>query len=477
MVRRQAASDDYCLSILRTSRHLHRGRCSAGHVLFVHCAMPTQDRLKLASAQSALESDAAYRKVALHLIPLLILCYFSAYIDRSNIGIAKLQFTGDLHFTEAIYGLGGGLFYLGYSLFEVPSNLLLHRVGARRTFFRILTLWSLFSALLALIETPGQFYLLRFLIGAAEAGFFPGVLYYLSHWVPTARRARFTAWFLSAIALTGVIGTPLSGLLLHALDGAAGLKGWQWLFIVEGLPGIVLAAAVLLFLRDSPATAGWLTSDQKALILRDLDEDRGALRASGQYRALSVALRDRYFYALALMSASVIAGSAGIALWMPTILRRSGIADATTISMLSAIPYAAALVAQQWVARRSDRRQERRRHAACAGFIAAAGWMSAAFFSDHAPLTLISLTVATAATFAATGPFWAMPPAYLAGAGAAAGIAAITTCGGIAAFLSPIIVGWAMTRWHSASLAPAYYGLLSGLSSAALLWGTRARRC
>jgi sugar phosphate permease len=432
-------------------------------------------RVNNSSADLSAESNATYRTVALHLIPILILCYFSAYIDRSNIGIAKLEFTADLHFDEATYGLAGGLFYLGYSLFEVPSALMLRRAGARRTFFRILLLWSLFSAALAWIRTPAEFYALRFLIGVAEAGFFPGVLYYLSHWVPAARRARFTAWFLSSITLTGIIGGPLAGFLLHTLSGTWNLKGWQWLFIVEGLPGMLLALLLLRVLRDSPASAEWLSAEQKALIQRDLNEDvpKAGTEIGVREIALSSALRDRKFYALAFMSSSVIAGAAGISLWMPTVLRHAGFASASMVAVLTAIPYAAALVAQQWVAHRSDRRQERRWHAALSGLLAAAGWAATLFATGPIP-TLICLSIAAAGTFAATGPFWSLPPSYLSGRGAAVGIAMITTCGGVASFVSPIIVGSAARYWHSDLIAPAYYSLLLGCGSVVLLWGTRA---
>jgi MFS family permease len=428
------------------------------------------------TAAPSMESDATYRKVALHLIPILILCYFSAYIDRSNIGIAKLQFTADLHIDEAMYGLGGGLFYLGYSLFEVPSMLVLRRVGARRTFFRILLLWSLFSAALAGIKTPGAFYALRFLIGVAEAGFFPGVLFYLSHWVPAARRARFTGWFLSSIPLTGIIGGPLSGFLLRSLGGFWGLKGWQWLFIVEGLPGVLLAVLLLRYLCDSPTSAHWLSERQKTLIARDLAAESSGirLRTTGREMTLMRALRDPPFYALALMSSAVIAGAAGIALWMPTILRNAGFATAESVAALTAIPYAAAFLAQQWVAHRSDRRLERRWHAALSGLVGAAGWAGALFAASPA-WTLLSLSIAAAGTFAATGPFWSLPAAYLAGRGAAAGIAVITTCGGLASFLSPLIVGSAASHWHTGLAAPAYYSLLLASGSIVLLWGTRPR--
>jgi MFS family permease len=415
-----------------------------------------------------------YGRVARRLIPFLILCYFSAYIDRSNIGIAKLQFSADLHISEAAYGLAGGLFYLGYCLFEVPSNLLLRRIGARRTFFRILLLWSAFSAALAVVTAPSGFYLLRFLIGAAEAGFFPGVLFYLSQWVPANRRARFTALFMSAMAISGVIGGPFSALILSRLQGIGGLAGWQWLFIVEGLPGIALGFIALAWLPDTPDDARWLSAEQKALIRTELA--RGKTASASTSLSLAGVLRDPRFYPLAAMAVALIGGIGGIALWMPTVLRASGFTSAARVAALTAVPYFCALVAQQWVARRSDRCGERRWHAGICTLIAAAGWLSLSAATGQPWLTLALLCVTTAAIFGATGPFWTLPSTLFPGPSAAVAIAAVSTCGGIAAFVGPIVVGWLAVRWTTTLASSVFYGVLLAAGGALLLLRTRPQR-
>jgi MFS family permease len=421
--------------------------------------------------QTAAEGDATFRRVARRLIPLLVLCYFSAYIDRSNIGIAKLQFAHDVGLDEAMYGLGGGLFYLGYSLFGVPGNLLLERIGASRTFFRILVIWSLLSALMAFIRTPIHYYFLRLLIGTAESGFFPGVLLYLSLWIPSARRARFTAWFMSSMALSGIVGGLLSGFILHTMEGIGHLRGWQWIFILEGAPGVVLAFVTLRYLTDRPENAAWLTPAQRALIAAELKAERARAVAKPQ-RSLRAALTDRRFFAMAMMSAALIAGIGGIALWVPTLLRDAGIRHPSEVALVSTLPYLAGLVAQQWIARRSDRRQERRWHAALPALIAAGAWLLT-LGASHLPLAaVLMICVATAGTFGATGPFWAMPATYLAGTAAAAGIAAVTTAGSIVAFLSPVVVGWASSRWPASTPAPIYYAVLLMLAAVTLLAAT-----
>ena len=416
--------------------------------------------------------EAVYRKIAWRLIPILILCYFCAYLDRSNVGIAKLQFDSAIGLTEAMYGLGAGLFYLGYSLLEIPSNMMLARIGARRTFLRIMVLWSLFSAALAFVARPSEFYLLRFVIGAAEAGFFPGVLLFLTQWVPAAQRARFTAFFMSAMALSGVIGGPLSALILHGMRGVAGLDGWQWLFLIEGLPGVALAIVVFLCLPDRPAQASWLTQGEKQIVHSELEAEAHS-KKSVAHGSLRAALKDAKFYVLASMSAALISGVGALALWIPTILRDAGVKALTTIAMLSAVPYVFALVIQQFVARRSDVRQERRAHVAVCAALAAIGWLLVPLTAGHPWLTLMVLTIVAAGTFGATGPFWSMPAAYLSGSGAAAGIAAITTCGGIAGFVSPIIAGWLATQAGSTLFATAYYGGLMLLAGILVWFGTK----
>lgn len=427
-----------------------------------------------ARSSSPAQADATYRTVGWRLIPLLMLGYLSAYIDRSNVGFAKLQFSVDLQLSDTLYGVGAGLFYLGYCLFEVPSNLLLARIGARRTFLRIMLLWSLCSIAMAFIGSATQFYVLRFLLGAAEAGFFPGVLFYIAHWAPASRRARFTAIFMSAMALAGVIGGPLAGFIMGSLDGWLGWKGWQWLFVVEGSPGCLLALATYYFLADKPADAPWLTESQKALIARDLAAEDLSVRRP-KLSSLAEALRDKRLYVLSVMSVALISGIGGISLWLPTILRTSGVSDVTHIGLLSAIPYIFAVLVQQLVARSSDRRQERRLHAALPATIAAAGWMTLPLVQHDAWLALATLTVIAAGSFGATGPFWSLPAQYLSGTAAAGGIAVVTTLGGISGFVSPMIAGWASASTGSLSLGELYYGVLMAAGAAAIFRSARRR--
>jgi sugar phosphate permease len=403
--------------------------------------------------------EATYRKIAWRLIPLLVICYISAYVDRSNVAVAKLQFASEIGLSDAAYGLGGGLFYLGYSLFEIPSNVLLERIGARRTFFRILVLWSAISAGMAFMSSPLHFYLFRFFLGAAEAGFFPGVLLYISIWVPATRRARFTAMFMSAMALAGVLGNSVSSIILKHPPMLFSLKSWQWLFLLEGLPGILLAILALRLLPDAPDDARWLSGDEKALIAKDQQADSSS-RTTSSTGSLRVAVLDPRFYALVTMSCALVAGIAGIALWTPTLLKNAGVQGASLIAAMTALPYIAALVVQQVWARHSDAHKERRLHAAIMALIAGAAWLLVPIAHAQPWLVLGCLTVAAAATFGVTGPFWAMPAEYLSKAAAARGIALITTCGGISAFISPAVVGALADRMHSLSVAPCFYGLL-----------------
>lgn len=416
----------------------------------------------------AAELDETYRVVSRRLIPFLIVCYIFAYIDRSNIGIAKLGFMSELGFSEAIYGLAGGLFYLGYSLFEVPSNLMMKKIGARLTIARIMFLWSLFSAATAFMLVPWHFYTLRFLLGVAEAGFFPGVLLYLSYWAPAARRASMTAQFMSAMALAGIIANPIGGLIMSNLEGVGGLAGWQWLFIVEGLPGCALAVMAFFYLTDRPAHAKWLTARQKTLLEEDLAREVAA--DSGQKHARFVdAVRDPRFYSLAVMAMAMISGLAGLSLWVPTIIRRAGIEDVLTIGLISALPYVFGVIAQQLIARSSDRLQERRWHAAGAGLFGAAAWLCLPLVQGNVVLSVVAACCIGIGMFGATGPFWSLPATYLKGTAAAGGIAIITTCGAVAGFFSPIIVGRLTDQSGTLSMGQVYFGCLLALGSILLV--------
>jgi sugar phosphate permease len=354
------------------------------------------------------EIKATFRKVGWRIIPLLMICYVLAFIDRSNVGFAKPQFMGDLHFNEAVYGLGGGLFYLGYSVFEVPNNLLLAKVGVRLSLLRIMILWAACSAALPFMTAPSHYYTLRFLLGAAEAGFFPGVLFYLTTWIPASRRGRFTGLFMSAIAVSGIVSSPISGFVLHSMDGALGLQGWQWMFITEAVPSAIMGLVVYYMLTDSPEKTPWLTPRQKAIIVSELQAKSQAKKTHAQAH-FSAALKDRRFYVLVGMLVGLIAGGSGIPLWLPTIIRASGVTNVWDVGLLSIVPYVVAVIVQQLVARHSDRTQERRWHAAISSLACALGWLLLAQFQQSPWVALDLLTLMTAGYLGATGPYWTMP--------------------------------------------------------------------
>jgi len=416
----------------------------------------------------AAELDETYRIVSRRLIPFLVICYIMAYIDRSNIGIAKLGFMDTLGFSEAVYGLAGGLFYLGYSLFEVPSNLWMKRIGARLTIARIMFLWSLFSAMTAFMLVPWHFYTLRFLLGVAEAGFFPGVLLYLSYWAPAARRARMTAQFMAAMALAGIIANPLGGVIMTSMEGVAGLHGWQWLFLIEGLPGCALAVIAFFWLTNKPSEAKWLTDRQKTLLAEDLEREAVVTGVQKHGRFVD-AIKDPRFFSLAIMAAAMISGLAGLALWIPTIIREAGIKDMVTVGLISALPYVFGVVSQQLIARSSDRRQERRWHAAAPALFGAVSWLYLPLAEGNVVLSVMAVCGIGIGMFGATGPFWSLPATYLKGTAAAGGIAIITSCGAAAGFVSPIIVGWLIDRTGSMASAQIYFGTLLAVGAILLV--------
>lgn len=415
-------------------------------------------------------AETAYRKMMWRLMPFLVLCYLAAFVDRSNVGFAKLQFLHDLGFTEAIYGVGAGLFYLGYMLFEVPSNLHLARHGARATLLRIMVLWGLTSAAMAVMRTPLQFYGLRALLGAAEAGFFPGVLLYLTYWVPPQRRARFTSLFMMSIAISGVVGGPLAGLIMGSLDGWRDLRGWQWLFIIEGLPSCVLGVVAYFYLSDRPAQARWLSVDEKAAVAADLAPS--VRPEPGRHGDILAALRDSRFFTITAMAFALFTSVSGVTLWLPTVLRNSGLSGVLQIGLLSAIPYSIGAVAQYLVGRSSDRRLERRIHAAIPALCGAVGWTLLPSVSTQPGLALAVMTLATAGTLAAMPPFWSLPPALLSGTAAAAGIALVSTVGSLGSFLSPMVIGWLAEK--TGSLAAGQYYVAGILAVGALAIGVTA---
>ncbi|WP_321909922.1 MFS transporter [Paraburkholderia sp. J11-2] len=393
----------------------------------------------------ATESDSLFRRVAWRFMPLLFVGYVIAYLDRVNVGFAKLQMVNALHFSEAAYGLGAGLFFIGYFFFEVPSNLLMHRLGARRWIARIMVTWGALSIATAFVRTPTMFYVMRFMLGIAEAGFFPGMVLYLTYWFPSHRRGKMVALLMAGNPVSGLFGGPLSGYIMHAMHGTLGMGGWQWLFIIEALPAIALGIVIFLFLDDRIADAHWLDPEDKRLIQEEINAD-ASTHTHSSVRMVFTSLR---VWLLCLILFGIVMGSYAIGFWQPTIIRGTGIRDPLTIGLLTMIPYSAALVAMIAVGRNADRTRERRLHVAIPAVVAALGFVICAFNGDHALLSMIGLTLAAGGVVTALPMFWALPTSFLGGMGAAAGIALINCTGNLAGFISPAIIGWLKTVTHT----------------------------
>ncbi|WP_425220131.1 MFS transporter [Ralstonia solanacearum] len=382
------------------------------------------------------ESASVYSIVNRRILPFLAVCYLFAYLDRINIGFAKLQMQNDLALSDAAYGLGAGIFFFGYMLFEVPSNLLLVKIGARRTLSRILILWGLVSASMLFVTDVRTFYALRFLLGVFEAGFAPGMIYYLTQWYPGARMARAMAIVLGAAPVGGAIGGPVSTWIMGHFAGTGGLAGWQWMFLAEGIPSILLGIAAYGYLVDKPADARWLTDEQKAVIAGDI-----ARASTGQASSFVKALADPKLYVLAAAYFCLICGVYAVGFWLPSILKSAGLTDLFQIGLYSAIPNLAMLVAMYALGRSSDRRGERHWHSAITAILGA-GLLAWAAYAASFPTALISITLASAAIFASYSVFWAIPQAHLKGTAAAGGIAFINSIGLFGGFFSPTLIGW-----------------------------------
>ncbi len=419
-----------------------------------------------ASAAHHASTEAVYRKVTWKLMPLLFICYVFAYIDRANIGFAHLQFRRDVGLSEAAFGFGVGLFYLGYMLLEVPSNLWLQRMGIRRTLLRIMTFWGVVSVGTAFVRTPAEFYVARILLGLAEAGFFPGVILYFTYWFPAARRARVTSIFMTAICVSGIVSGPISGLILNTLTGTLGLNGWQWMFILEGAPSIVAGVVAYLCLTDRPEQATWLADDEKRLLLDALRRE-AELKETRAPKSIWTALREPKFYFLTFAYFSVPWASIVVHIWAPSVIKHSGVTDFWHIGALSAIPYVAGAAAMYLMSRSSDRRLERRWHFMVSAAMAAGGVALLPVFSQDVGVLMLLLCVATAGYLGMLSLFWTLPPAYLKPAVAASGIGLISSLGQFGGILAPTVIGLASTRLGSSSMglyAVAIVSVLGGLA-------------
>lgn len=388
-------------------------------------------------------TTALYRRLNWRILPFLLICYLFACLDRLNIGFAKLQMQSALGFSDAVYGLGAGIFFLGYVLFEVPSNLLLPRIGARRTIARILVLWGITSAAMLFVRSATTFYGLRFLLGVFEAGFAPGMIFYLTYWYGEARMARAIAIVMIAGPLSGVVGGPLSTWAMTTFNGTLGLAGWQWMFLIEGLPCIVLGVVAWFVLVDRPADARWLSDDEKRTLAASLGS------AKAPHHSFAQVAKDPRVYWMAAAYFCLICGIYVVNFWLPTILKADGVTDTMRIGLYSTIPYLAAVAGMVLGGRSSDRRRERRWHSALPALAGGVALAVAALASGHLATSLIFMTIATMMMWVSYTVFWAIPSDYLKGDTAAGGIALINTIGLLGGFLSPTIIGFAQSATGS----------------------------
>lgn len=379
-----------------------------------------------------------YKKVTWRLIPFLLVCYLCSYLDRINVGFAKLEMLSELQFSETVYGLGAGLFFVGYVIFEIPSNMVMMRVGARIWIARIMVTWGILSAATMLVQTPTQFYIVRFLLGVAEAGFIPAILYYLTIWYPSDQRGRVTALFLAGIPLAGVIGGPLSGWIMKMFHGHFGWSGWQWMFFIEAVPTVLFGVMAFFYLDRSVHEAKWLTPEEKATIEKDLanenkSKELTSIRAGLTHPTVLLLSGIYFFFTMGLY---------GVSFWLPSIIRAAGVSDVLQVGMLTAIPYAGALVAMYLIGRSSDARKERRWHLAVPAAVGGIALIFSAIYDTDVVMALIFLTVATAGIITCIPQFYTLPPAILAGAAAAMGLALANSVGSVAGFVSPFLLGW-----------------------------------
>jgi MFS family permease len=438
----------------------------------MHDAMDRAEGIRT-SADHA-NDDALYRKVSRRIVPFLFMCYVVSFLDRINIGFAQLQLKQDLGFTDATYGLGAGIFYVGYVLFEVPSNLLLAKYGARKSFVRIMLLWGAASVSMMFVATPDQFYVLRFLLGMFEAGFFPGIVLYLTWWYPPRRRASVLSIFFAGVMVAGVLGGLLSGWIMRDMAGVMGLKGWQWMFVIEGAPALVLAVVGHFRLQDHPGEADWLTPDEKSRLAANLED--GARHGASRPGHVSVAgLRDPRVYAFAAAYFALTAATLTLNFWTPLMIRDFGVGDVLQVSLYSVIPNAIGAAGLLWIARRADRGAGHARYfAGCA----AGGAIALAALTTHPGSLVVALALLSLAMvllFAALPIFWAIPASHLPPEARAGGIAMISSVGITSGIVSPWLVGRVRTATGSMDDALTILAVLVVAGVAALFAGLRAR--
>jgi MFS family permease len=400
------------------------------------------------------ELDGVYRKIILRLIPYLMLLWVLAWIDRVNIGFIKLTMLDELKWSEAVYGLGAGIFFLGYFFFEVPSNLLLQKIGAKKTIMRITIGWGLTTIATMFVTTPEMFYALRFLLGVFEAGFYPGIILYLTYWFPNDRRAKAFGMFMSASALAGVIGGPLAGTIMNGMHGVNGWSGWQWVLLLEGIPSVIMGFVTYFYLTDKPEKAAWLTERERQLVHDDLERDRQSL--GHREHSMLASLKHGKIWLLILIFFCVIAANSSLTYYGPTLVKEVGFSNPVVIGWIMAVAYLCGAVGMIWNGFHSDRHQEARYHCGLAAALGAGSLVVIALFLNQSPaVVLVALTLAIVGTMSAIPVFWQMPNRFLAGTAAAGGVALINSIANLAGFGAPWMLGVIKTSTNS--LAPGLY--------------------
>ena len=393
--------------------------------------------LGLDASTNAQEEDALYRKVILRIVPLFFIGFILSYLDRVNISFAKLQMAADFGLTNTSFAVGASVFFWGYMLFEIPSNLVLQRVGARAWIARIMVTWGIVSMLMIFSKNEAVFYSLRFLLGVCEAGFVPGVMYYTNTWLPSKRQSGMYSLFLMALPIAVVLGAPMSGAILESMNGVAGIKGWQWLFIIEGLPSLILGVVILVFLRNKPSEVTWLTNREKQII-----EQNVAREAKHKAHRVVDAFKSGKIYALILVMILFNTGFYGLTFWMPTLFRNSGIANSFHVGLYTAIPFGVAAIAMFVNARRAEKSGRWRLHGMVPVLLASVGLFLATYLHENFWFSLLMLTVAASGILSLMPIYWTLPGRVLSGSAAAAGLALINSCGSLSGVLGSLIIGY-----------------------------------
>ena len=406
------------------------------------------------TAQAMTELDGVYRKIFWRLVPFLMLLWVLAWIDRVNIGFIKLTMLDDLKWSEAVYGLGAGIFFLGYFFFEVPSNLLLQKIGARKTIMRITIGWGLTSIAMMYVTTPAMFYSLRFLLGVSEAGFYPGIILYLTYWFPNDRRATAFGTFMSASAFAGVIGGPLAGTIMTGMHGVNGWAGWQWVLLLEGIPSVIAGIVTYFYLTDKPQDAQWLNAREREMVLDDMERDQQAL--GDREHGMLASLKTGRIWLMILIYFCIIAANSSLTFYGPTLVKEVGFTSPVAVGWIMAAAYLCGAGGMIWNGYHSDRHQESRQHCALAAALGAGSLLVVAIFlNQSAAIVLAALTLAIVGTMSAIPVFWQMPNRFLSGTAAAGGVALINSIANLAGFGAPWMLG--LIKDATGSLAPGLY--------------------